>query len=201
MNNKVNEMKIIISIILVLVFSIPAYATTALYRISSGEVHNIEAIDDSHSDLVATGFWGVLTDPPFTNGTVCRDPSGELRVFNFAKINDSGTVRNATQIEIDGFAAHRENDRKQAQANKALAKLLNDPIIRMLLKAQAKAFIEYEFNKTRALFRVMFEQIALSTTLANFQTRMAAVAAAHPMPDRSLPQLWTIIQDEISPND
>ena len=84
---------------------------------------------------------------------------------------------------------------------RALLYLNEDPKIRKIVKALSAAFIEYEFNKYRDWFREFETQVAASTSLVNFQTRMAALCAAKPMPHRTLSQLFNEVTGKISKDD
>jgi len=138
--------RIILSFCLLFAFSCAAHATTVLYRLSSGEVLNISLNDNDFEPL--DSFFGVLIDPPFSNGTDWRDSSGNDRVFGYAKINDNGTVRNATQVEIDGFLAARETDRSAELVQDTINYLNNNPIMKRIFKALAKAMND-DLNELR----------------------------------------------------
>lgn len=117
--------------------------TTARYRLSSFEVTKISIKDQSFSED-DKAIWGVLTDPTFPDGTDVRDTSGDiagpLRVLGFAKhaeplVGPNGNVRNATQAEIDTYAAAELDDRNQQFVNRARDLLANDPTWRRLFTA------------------------------------------------------------------
>ena len=96
-------------------------ATTALYRTSSGEVRKVSVKGQPFSEIDPT-YWGVLTDPDLPDGTEVRSDTdgllGALRELGYAKIAipASNLVRNATQIEIDTFAALETEDIKLQDA-------------------------------------------------------------------------------------
>jgi hypothetical protein len=175
-------------------------ATEALYRISSGEVYSISTVDGSFSEET-NEFRGVAINPTLVDGSQCQAPNGDFRVFGYAKIKDGATIRNATQVEIDTFAPARTDDRNQRQADKTIEYLQNDPKMRRIIIALTDVFITYEFNKYRKWFQAFETQMALATSLANLQTRMAAFTAANPMPDRTLSQLSTALENRISKDD
>ena len=165
--------KICLTIFMFLSFVMMSHATTVLYRVSSGEVKEI-----SFEDRVFTGFnapyFGVLTDPPFTDGIDLQDPSGNMRVLGYAKINDNGTVRNATQEEIDTFGPLQTDDRNEEKAQRALNQFLHDPNFRMIVAAIIKGIIK-EDNENRSWIRDFKDAVAASTSLADFQSRVAAL--------------------------
>ena len=147
-------------------------ATTVLYRISSNEVIAISAQGELF-DIYSSAYYGVLSDPPFTDGTEYRDPSGNKNVFGYAKINDNGTIRNATQNEIDTFAGFEQDDNNQIQATKASNYFQSDPKFRRIMTAFADILVD-EFNILRA---------------------------EHGLNDRTLSQLKTAIINRISKDD
>ena len=126
----------------------------ALYRISSGEVTNIA---DSIINTDPT-YFAVLTDPTFTNGTMI-----DRRVFGQAKINDGGTVRNATQQEIDTFSELEHDDDNKAKSVSAVSYFKNHPEFRRIMTAFAAILVD-EFNILRA------EHGLADRTLAQFKT-------------------------------
>lgn len=152
---------------------------TALFRISSNEVVKISVKGQPFDARDAT-FWGVLTDPPLPDGDRVRelpaspgDEDGQLRQLGFAKINDSGTVRNATQAEIDGWQAPEDDDENIQDADDAKALLANHPLFR-------KAFISFA--------KVMMSEINILRAQAG-------------LPDRTLSQLKTALQNQVSKDD
>ena len=92
------------------------------YRISSNEVVYIGAALIGPPSQYDPDYFAELTDPPLTDGSTYKP----IRVFGTAKINDSGTIRNATQNEIDTFAAAALDDRNQKEADQALVYLNSD---------------------------------------------------------------------------
>jgi len=177
---------------LVFIFCGEVFAEDALYRVSSGEITEIGAsVRNDNPD-----YFSILNSPTFTDGT-----SFARRVLGESKINDNGTVRNATQEEINGFSAAEHDDDNQTEANKAIAYFQNHPQFRRIMVAYTDILIEYEINKYRKLFQDLETQLALATSLANLQTRWVAVFAANPMPDRDLSQMRTQIINRISKDD
>lgn len=168
------------------------------YRKSSGEVIYIGVALTGPSAGYDTDLFAELIDPATPNGTEWRDTSGRYRVLGYAKINDSGTVRNATQIEIDTFEPASTDDRNIRDASISLKYLKQDPKIRRIMTALIDILIEKEFNKNRTWFTNFQTEVAASTSLADFQTRMATLPA---MPQRSLSQLRTQIENRISKDD
>jgi hypothetical protein len=188
--------KLIIAIFIIL-FAGNSFATTALYRTSSGEVVAISESDSMFVERTATGYWSVAVDPVFADGKVLRDSAGELRVLGFAKIHDSGTVRDATQPEIDAFVSLRVDDRNQIKADKAKAELVNNSVLRMLVKALSEILAD-EFNTHKQLHDDVLQAAADATSLADFKTRMGNIGT---VPTRSKSALFNAIKDEISKDD
>ncbi len=130
-------------------------AVTALFRIRGGEVIKVQLSGQDFSDADST-YWGVLTDPSRPDGDQVRDLSGEdgelgpLRVLGFAKFNDAGTVRNATQAEIDAFVTGEAEDKKDMQVTGAVGALSVNPRFRKAFKALALGMMD-EINILRAL--------------------------------------------------
>lgn len=151
--------------------------TTVLYRLSSNEVVKISQKGQSFSDRNVS-YWGVLTDPPLPDGVEVREPLpdgtyGPLKQLGYAKINDAGTVRNATQPEIDGFAAIETDDENQQDADRAIQLFQTHPQFRKLMIAFAD-IVKGEINTLRA---------------------------QHSLGDRTLAQLKTAIINRISKDD
>ena len=95
-----------------------------VYRISSGEVNFIGTIPAAAPGMpYDPDYFAELTDTPLTDGSTYKP----IRVLGSAKINDNGTIRNATQEEIDTFAAFQLDDNNLKEADKALAYLNDDP--------------------------------------------------------------------------
>jgi len=171
-------------------------ATTVLYRKSSGEVVKISAKGQTFADRNQT-YWGVLTDPAFTDGQVCRDENGDLRVLGFAKINDTGTVRNATQPEIDGFAAIEDEDENNQDADAAIDLFESHPRFRKMMVAFAD-ILKDEFNLLRQWQMSFKAEVAAASNLNDLKTSVAALPG---LPDRTLAQLKTAITNRISKDD
>ncbi len=126
-------------------------AVTALFRIQGGEVLKVSLKGQPFDDRDQT-YWGVLTDPPRPDGDQVRDLSGEdpgpLRVLGFAKVNDAGTVRNATQPEIDAFVVAEDEDEKDLDAADATSLLNTHLQFRKAFKALALVMLD-EINILR----------------------------------------------------
>lgn len=172
--------------------------TTALYRKSSNEVVKISLTDQQFSDINAT-YWGVLTDPTLPDGTVTHDSLGALRVLGFAKIANvpGNIVRNATQLEIDTFALEQADDESLQDADAAISIFETHPRFRKVMIAYSD-ILKDEFNICRSWTRDLKAAVAASTSLANFQTRVAALPT---LQDRTLSQLKTAIRNRISKDD
>lgn len=174
--------------------------TTVLYRLSSNQVMKISLKGQPFADR-NTNYWGVLTDPPLPDGTENRETIngrlGPLGVLGFQKIVDSGTVRNATQLEIDGFAAYATDDDNQQMADRAVELLSNHPQFRKLLTAYSD-ILKDEFNALRGWLRD-FKVVVDSAS--NLNDIKVGVAALPNLLDRDLSQLKTAIVNRISKDD
>lgn len=174
---------------------------TVLYRISSNEVLKISTNGQSFADR-DTGVFGSLTDPSLPDGTAVRETLaggelGPMRVLGYAKINASGTVRNATQNEINTFAPAELDDENQLDADQAIDLFLTHPQFRKLMTAYSD-IIKDELNNVRQWITDFKADVAAATNLADLKTR---VAANPDLADRTLSQLKTAIQNRISKDD
>ena len=166
----------------------------AVYRISSNEVVKI-------GDVVSLEGYGnlfaMLSDPTYTDGTDYKDPNGDLRVLGYAKINDGGVVRNATQPEIDTFAPAALDDKNQKWADRVVASIQNDPEMRRIVAALIKGIIK-EDNDIRGWVQDFMDAVAASTSLADYQSRVAALD--RPV-DREFQDAKTYIINQVSKDD
>lgn len=188
-------MKKLLIILIIIIVPTLCFATTALYRISSGEVTAISVTDE---ELIKDIYHTSVSDATYPDGTEFLDSNGEWRVLGYSKIYDSGTVRNSTQQEIDGFAAAKLDDENQIDADRALEYLKNHPEFRKIMIAVFNTLIEHEFNEYRTWFTDFQSEVAASTSLADFKTRMATLPA---MPQRQLSQLKTQVENRINKDD
>lgn len=172
--------------------------TTALYRISSGEVIKISLLDQQWDDRDAA-FWGILTTAAYPDGTQTRDVDGDLRELGFAKFADVGgnTVRNATQPEIDTYAPAQDDDENQQDALGAGGLFLVHPRNRKLMTAFAD-IIKDEMNILRGWITQFRTDVAAANNLTDLK---ASVAAQPALPDRTLAQLKTAITARIDKDD
>lgn len=168
----------------------------ALYRINGGEVVKISATGQTWADRDTT-YWGVLTDPPLPDGDQVRPIDGDLRTLGYAKINDAGTVRNATQPEIDTFAPAQTADENLQDAGGAEDLFLNHPRFRKLMTAYSD-IVKDELNILRGWLIDFKAEVAASGNLGDFQSRVATLPDTA---DRTLAQLKTAIQNRISEDD
>jgi len=152
---------------------------TALYRLSSNEVLKVSTQDQSFSDADVL-FFGVAISPATPDGTLTREnlpdgTLGPLRQLGFAKhyVSGTNTVRNATQLEIDTYAAAELDDDNQQDAIRAKDLLDTHPQFRKILVAMAD-ILKDEINILRAL---------------------------HALPDRTLAQFKTAMSNRVSKND
>lgn len=186
--------KIIATLFLVFCFVGMSSAADVIYRISSGEVVNILYGNEGGYDQ---DFFGTLTDPPMTDGSQFLDDQWEPRVLNYSKINDNGTIRNATQEEINTFAVLATEDVNIREAAQAATHFQNDPKFRRAVAAIIKGIIK-EDNESRLWVRDFMDAVAASTSLANFQSRVAALD--RPV-DREFADAKTYILNQISKDD
>ena len=190
--------KLVISILFIFISVVTVDATTVLYRISSGEVMEISTQDKTDFGMGLI-YFAVLTDPPLTDGTEWLSPAPdfERRSLGYAKINDNGTIRNATQNEIDTFAILQQDDRNKRDAAKAIGFMDTDPQFRRILIALIKGIIR-EDNQNRLWIRDFKAAVAASTSLADFQSRVAALDTPT---DREFQDAKDYIIDQVSKDD
>jgi hypothetical protein len=169
---------------------------TGLYRISSNEVIRLSVANQSFTDR-DTNLWGVITDPPTPDGTETRDPSGDLRVLGYSKILDAGTARNATQPEIDGFAAAETADENVSDREAARALLRTHPTFRKLMKAYSDVLVG-ELNALRQWQMNFKLEVANANNLSALK---AGVAALPNLPDRALSQVDDAVFARIDEDD
>jgi len=153
--------------------------TTALYRISSGEVIKISLRGQSFDTRDPT-IWGVLTDPTLPDGDSVRETRpdgtlGPLRQLGFAKlaITGSNTCRNATRPEIDAFEPSELDDENTQDAAQAIDLFQAHPKFRKILIALAEI--------TRSEINIL--------------------RAQHGLPPRSSTQLRNAIRSRVSKDD
>ena len=145
-----------------------AHAATALYRISSGEVLIISQEDSDFSQYAHVDL-AVKTGATYPDGYTTA-----LRVLGASKIIDGDIVRNATQEEINTFRPANENDILARQANRVIQYMNTDIVFRRILVALVKGIIR-EDNENRQWIRDFKAAVAASTSLADFQSRVAAL--------------------------
>ena len=187
-------MKTFIIILLSLLISTASYASTFVsYRISSGEVVNIASVEINYP----SAMFITIVDPTFIDGQEFQDPQGQRLVLGYTKIYIGGVVRNATQQEIDGFESARVDGYNQIEADKAKDQFQNDPNFRRAMIAVIKGIIK-EDNEGRLWTRSFMDAVAASTSLADFQSRVAAFT---PPADREFDDAKTYILNQISKDD
>ena len=172
--------------------------TTALYRISSGEVVKI-SLSDQQWDERNTTYWGILTTAAYPDGTQVRHIDRELRELGFAKFADVGgnTVRNAVQGEIDTYAPAQADDENQQDADGAVGLFITHPRNRKLMTAYSD-ILKDEFNLVRGWITDFKVEVAAAANLGDLKTRIAGMPD---LPDRTLAQLKTAIQNRIDKDD
>lgn len=173
--------------------------TTALYRLGSMEVTKISLTDQTFSSL-DPAEWGVLTNPTTPDGTSVRDESGRiagpLRVEGLAKIAEpavgpNGNVRNATQAEIDTFAAAEKADEDKQDADRAGVLLETHSQFRKLFLAFAD-IVRTEVNTLR---EGTFGGLTGATTTAQVIAPSATAVLADMAGSTALPTAGAIVSD------
>lgn len=172
-----------------------ANADYVLYRISSGEVLGYSVGHDFSPVLIDSSF-AVDDNATYSDGTEIQDPNGLFRVLGYSKIYDNGVVRNATQNEIDGFNQSEINDNESIDAQKAIQYLNNHPKMKKILVALLTVLIDEQFNPTRAWLNDLREQVAASTSLADFQNRIANLPSWNE--NVTMGNLKTAVENEIN---
>jgi len=178
-------------------------ATTVLYRISSNEVIKISTRGQLFDDRDTT-FWGVLTDPSLPDGNQVRDNTGELpgplRVLGLAKfaVVGTNTVRNATQTEIDGFAAPETDDDNQQDASRAADLGDIHPQFRKMFKSVSKAAVR-ENNIMANRYNELRAQMLAATSLGDLQTRITN--NTQDAPTRTNQQAFDALRTDVSKDD
>ena len=164
--------KFILCLIVSILLCVNSFATTVLYRTSSNEVTGIDINDgmftDHHEHL------SVATEVSIPDGAICRDAEGDLRVIGYSKILDGNVVRNATQAEIDTFYPAFVNDYAIDEAQAIVNYINKDEKFRRIIIALIKGIIR-EDNENRLWIRDFKAAVAASTSLADFQSRVAAL--------------------------
>lgn len=105
------------------------------YRKNGGEVTAVSV----HAVFEDTAYFGFLEDPPTPDGL-------DLAV---SKINDAGTVRNATAPEIAAFPIYQAEDENLMQRKYAKTLLNSHPMHKKLMKGLLSVLIG-EINTLRA---------------------------------------------------
>ena len=118
-------------------------------------------------------YFGFVTDTIAPDGLEIYDSENNRRILGYAKIYSGGVFRNATQEEIDTFLPAAIDDKNQKEANRAIEYFQNDPRFRRVMIAFASIIVD-EINILRS---------------------------EHGLPDRTLEQLKTAIQNRISKDD
>lgn len=178
-------------------------AVTALYRIRSGEVVKISLKGQPFSDR-NPAYWGVITDPVLPDGNTVRamNPDGTmgpLRVFGYAKhyVGIGQDIRNATQAEIDGYAAAELADEKAQDADQVGVLFGTHPRWRKVFKALLKRIL-FVTNAQAASWNAYKGEVAAASSLADLKTRVAALPD---LPTYTLAQAAAALLNDISPED
>lgn len=176
-------------------------ATTVKYRLSSGEVIKVDLLGQTFDgrDVV---YFGKLTDPPFPDGTDIRadtvDVIGPLRVLGLSKIWDGTDVRNATQAEIDGFAAPQIDDDNKQDRDEAANLGDIHPLWRKLIKAIVKGVIR-ENNIMAGRYNALRAEMLAATNLNDLQNRIQNNTQDAPI--RTNQQAFDAIRTDVNKDD
>ena len=179
-------------------------AVTALYRISSGEVVKISQKGQTFADRNAA-YWGVVTNPVLPDGAQVRQPGvdgglGPLRQLGYAKHYPGigQDIRNATQAEIDAYAAKELDDEKRQDADRVGQLFESHPQWRKVFKALVKRIVGVT-NDEKAQINALRAALLAATSLADLQTRIANTTAVLPTP--TVEQALTALKNDVSKDD
>jgi len=174
-------------------------ATTVLYRISSGEVLKISTRGQQFPHI-NNNYFDYLIDPDLPDGTdnrpIIDGKLGPARTPGSQKIAIPGSnlVRDATELEIDGFEAFKVEDEKALDETGAKAFLLTHPRFRKIFVGILKLLIDQLLEKTNVKQNEMITQwnqfktgIAGATSLADIKSGVAGL----PTIDPDLPETAT----------
>lgn len=190
-------------------------AVTVLYRIRTGEVLKISSQGQTFADRAAAVF-GVLADPTFLDGTDTRRTLaggvlGPAREAGWSKIVvvATNTVRNATQVEIDGFAAGEQADTDAQDAARVAVVIQSHPHWRRALKPLVRklhAGYAASAAKTNAHLQQWADYKAAvaapGSTLATIKAATAAMPAIAPnLPTPTFDQVWADIFGDVRSTD
>lgn len=178
------------------------WATSVVYRESSGEV--VRITDGSTLGEENRPGFALVVDPVFIDGQDWLDPNYEYRVLGYAKIYDSGVVRNATQVEIDTFYPTAVDDVKQIEADKAKSYFQNDEKFRRIMIAFTSILVD-RFNADHQqmlnFVNDLKQAVADATSLADFKSRVAAIDNPNLPTGINLSDVRDAIRDRISKDD
>jgi hypothetical protein len=175
---------------------------TALYRISTNEVIKISVKGQSF-DARDVDVFGVLTNPTTPDGTHTREDIdgtwGPIRQLGYAKIAEPGpnNVRNATQLEIDTFAAGELDDNNQLDADQAANLYDENPLFRKVLKAMIRGLLK-EDNRVRNQWETFKSDVLASSNLGDLKTAVTGYSA---LPPTTMEEAHGYILSQISKDD
>lgn len=138
-------------------------AISVLYRISSGEVLKISTRGQQFPHI-NTNYFDYLIDPDLPDGTNNRPfidgKLGPARTPGSQKIAIPGSnlVRDATELEIDGFEAFKVEDEKSLDETGAKAFLITHPRFRKIFVGILKLLINQLLEKTNVKQNEMITQ-------------------------------------------
>jgi hypothetical protein len=179
-------------------------AITALYRLRSGEVLKISIRGQAFAERDPAIF-GVVTDPVLPDGTAVRPTNpdgtlGPLRVLGFAKhyIGVGQDIRNATQGEIDTYAAAEAQDEKVLDAARVAHLFETHPQWRKAFTALVRRIVDVT-NDEKAQINALRQALLDATSLADLKARVTDTTEVLPTP--TVEQALAALKADISPED
>jgi hypothetical protein len=176
-------------------------AVTALYRKSSGEVVKISLQGQLFADRNTT-YWGVITDPVLPDGHAVRATNpdgtmGPLRVFGYAKHYPltGTTISNATQGQIDTYAAKEADDEQQQDADQVVILFETHPRWRKAFKALVKRIVGVT-NDEKTQINAIRQALLDATSLADLKNLITAK-----LNKPTVEQALTALRSDISKDD
>jgi hypothetical protein len=180
---------------------------SCLYRKSSNEAlkwHLTQLFSDA--DPI---YFGVAIDPLTPDGTTVRDttidPPGPRRVLGQAKIYvpGSNTIQNATQVEIDGWAAFETSDQNNQDTELAAGMLnkatrFSNKTVRKAFAAMLKRIVS-ENNLMATQWNAFRAEVVAANNLGDLKTRVAN--NTNDAPIRTIIQARAALLGDLDPND
>ena len=153
-----------------------------LYRKTGGRVESM-SINAYSIPVKAQPYLDQVENPTAPDGPSLSPP----------KVYLAGVLRNATQAEIDAFAANEQAD-ENSENKIRFKQFLDDGNHRMpLFKALATITVD-EINILRSWITSFKEEVALAVTLADLKARVALLPDVN---DRTYSQLKTALKNRV----